>query len=312
MPVNDVDVFALVIVCILSGATDILALEGLETQNVVQALERHSARHGVPAHIFVDNGTQLKALQSANFKVQDIHAQVFETMGIKVSVSNPKAHEERGRVERRIGLIRKTLEKSLIGSQVPVQTALQWETLFAKIANSIDNLPLAKGNTDSSSPFGFEILTANRLKLGRNNFRSLASEGIHIEMSNNLSRLLDRNRKLYHTWYQLFIDEIQDLNLHPPKWCTSSRLPKEGDILLFVMNDQSYHKSENQWKLGRAISATKDSITIEYFVNNQKAGKLKPRTVTRNPRDTAILFSVCELYPNSKEYFLANSTEQPK
>ena len=233
-------------------------------------------------------------------------------MGIKVSVSNPKAHEERGRVERRIGLIRKTLEKSLIGSQIPVQTALQWETLFAKIANSIDNLPLAKGNTDSNSPFGFEILTANRLKLGRNNFRSLASEGIHIEMSNNLSRLLDRNRKLYHTWYQLFIDEIQDLNLHPPKWRTSSRLPKEGDTLLFIMNDSSYHKNERQWKLGRVVSASKDSVVIEYFVNTQKAGKLKPRVITRNPRDTAILFSVHELYPNSKEYFLANTAEQPK
>ena len=32
-----IDVFALVIVCIFSGATDILALEGLETQNVVRA-----------------------------------------------------------------------------------------------------------------------------------------------------------------------------------------------------------------------------------------------------------------------------------
>jgi len=51
-------IYALVIVCLLTGATNILALEGLETQDVVQALERHSARHGVPAVLFVDNGTQ--------------------------------------------------------------------------------------------------------------------------------------------------------------------------------------------------------------------------------------------------------------
>ena len=93
-----VDVYALVIVCILSGATNILALESLETQSVVQALERHSSQHGVPAHIFVDNGIQLKALNTANFKIQDLNTHVFETMGMKVLVSNAKAHEERGRV----------------------------------------------------------------------------------------------------------------------------------------------------------------------------------------------------------------------
>ena len=27
------------------------------------------------------------------------------------------------------------------------QTVLQWETLFSKIANSVDNLPMAKGST---------------------------------------------------------------------------------------------------------------------------------------------------------------------
>ncbi len=39
-----------------------LAFEGLETQDVVLAIERHSSRHCVPAILFVDNGTQLMAL----------------------------------------------------------------------------------------------------------------------------------------------------------------------------------------------------------------------------------------------------------
>ena len=40
-----VKVYALVIVCIMTEATNILALEGLETADMVQALERHSSRH---------------------------------------------------------------------------------------------------------------------------------------------------------------------------------------------------------------------------------------------------------------------------
>ena len=55
-------IYALVIVCLLTGARNMLAYEGLETQDVVLAIERHSSRHCVPAILFVDNGTQLMAL----------------------------------------------------------------------------------------------------------------------------------------------------------------------------------------------------------------------------------------------------------
>ena len=43
------------IVCLMSGATNIMALEGIETQDVWMALERHSNRYGVPGFIYVNN-----------------------------------------------------------------------------------------------------------------------------------------------------------------------------------------------------------------------------------------------------------------
>ena len=51
----------------MTGATNILALEGLEIADVVQALERHASRHGIPAVVFVDNRAQLKTLGQAKF-----------------------------------------------------------------------------------------------------------------------------------------------------------------------------------------------------------------------------------------------------
>ena len=57
-----IKIYGLVIVCLLSGATNIMALEGIETQDVCAIIESHSNRYGVPGFIFVDNGTQLKAL----------------------------------------------------------------------------------------------------------------------------------------------------------------------------------------------------------------------------------------------------------
>ena len=43
---------------------------------------------------------------------------------------------------------------------------LQWETLFSKIANTVDNLPITKGDTSNNTNLGYEIITLNRLKLG--------------------------------------------------------------------------------------------------------------------------------------------------
>ena len=67
-----VKVYRLVIVCLMSGATNIMALEGIETQDVCMAVERHSNRYGVPGFIYLDNWTQLKALQYASFSLRDL------------------------------------------------------------------------------------------------------------------------------------------------------------------------------------------------------------------------------------------------
>ena len=302
-----VNVYALVIVCLLTGATSIIALEGIETQDVVLAIEKHSYLHGIPAEAFIDNGTQLKALQHASFSIQAIDTQLQDSLGLRVSVSNAKSHEERGRVERRIGLIREMLQR-LSQQSTQVMSALQWDTLFAKVANAIDNLPLAKGNTSNANELGYEILTANRIKLGRNNHRSLAGSGIHLEMSPSLTRILDRNREIHQAWYQLFIDQIHLLTLKPPKWDTTGRQPVEGDIVLFVINDSGYGKKDRTWRLGKVINVQGSKVDIQHSIGGKGCSR-KTSILQRNPREVSILFSAEELFVNSNEYFQKITTE---
>ena len=185
---KELKVYVIVIVCLLSGACNILAMKGCETQDVVAAIERHFARYGVPGSKYIDNGTQLKALKHSSMSLRD-HAQVQDSLGIQVILSTVKVHSERGRVERKIRSLRESLEKMGINTDHP-QTVLQWETLFAKIANTVDNLPMAKGNTSNSSNLGHEIITPSRLKLGRNNYRSLEGSGVKLYMASNLVALL--------------------------------------------------------------------------------------------------------------------------
>ena len=306
-----IEIYALVMVCLLTGATSIMALEGLETQDVVAALERHSARHGIPAHIFIDNGTQLKTLRRAEFSIRDLQLQVSESMGMEVSVSHAKSHEERGRVERKIKFLRASLASITENRNLPVQTAIMWETLFAKIASTIDDLPIAKGNSSNRDAWGFEILTANWIKLGRNNNRSMEGAGISVDLSPNLIKLLQRNRQIYHAWYQLFMDDIHNINLRPDKWTKSTPLPGEGDVVMFVMNDSAHSKEGRQWKLGRVSHVNKRTITIQYTQNSKQSKTPATHTVQRNPREVSVIVALDELYTNSKAYFKTiNDTSQ--
>ena len=77
------------------------------------AIERHSARYGVPGSLYIDNGTQLKALKHSSLCLRDMHGQVQDSLGIQVVVSSAKVHSERGRVEQKIRSLRESLEKSV-------------------------------------------------------------------------------------------------------------------------------------------------------------------------------------------------------
>ena len=133
---------ALVIVCLITSGTSILVLDGLTTQAVVQALERHASRYGMPGEVHVDSGSQLEKLRDTSFNIRDIDGQEHRGMKFKLSVSTPKAHNEHGRVERKIRTLRDMLDR-LSAATTVCNTLIGWETLFARIASQIDDLPIA-------------------------------------------------------------------------------------------------------------------------------------------------------------------------
>merc|ERR1711973_591089 len=158
---KSIKVYALVVVCMLTSATNILALEGIETQEILRALSRHSSRYGVPAEIFVDAGAQMIALENAEFSVRDLDMRIQRPKGVKVNVATPKAHHEQGRVEVKIRILRDLLERS--GKTNTVMTPLDWETEFALMASMMDDVPMAKGRPTNAREFTHEILSPNRL-----------------------------------------------------------------------------------------------------------------------------------------------------
>ena len=134
---------------------------------------------------------------------------IQEDLGIKIIVSYGSLRERTSRKKDQSS----PGDHGEVGSEFFI-TCLQWDTLFSRISNAIDNLPIARGNN-------FNNITPNRLKLGSNNYRSLEGTGITLEMSTNFTKILDRNQSIYQQWFQGFINNVHLLNLRPNKWLES-------------------------------------------------------------------------------------------
>ncbi len=96
-----------------------------------------------------------------------------------MTVASPKAHHEQGQVERRVRVLRDMLHR-LSDTDDTCQTLLEWETVFARIASQVDDVPIARGSANAATDLGWEIITPNRLKLGRNAHRNLEGPVVWI------------------------------------------------------------------------------------------------------------------------------------
>ena len=291
------EVYGLVIVCLLSSATNILVLEGLESQDIVRALEFHSSIYGAPRNVYVDSGSQLMTMTNANARIRDINSVVFDNLGMIVKVSNPKSHEERGRVEAKVKIIRSMMEKLSVNKS-HAMTALSWQTLFSKIASDIDNVPICRGNASNAADFGFDIITPNRLKIGRNNFRAL--EDSFVLSGATEVDLLEAYRKVQTVWYQILLDRLHYLIPKPKKWLKTDCV-NVGAVVIFILKDAGVLK-HNTWSLGRVVEADARSLRIEYY----GPGKKRLLSVTRCPRQVSVIHDVNDIPINTIEYYEEN------
>jgi hypothetical protein len=283
---------ALVLCCLLSGATAIYMLEDWSVASVVQALERHACRYGVPSQIFIDAGSQLKKLSSATFSIMDLSSSVRNKFACEVIQAPPKAHSAQGRVERRIGLIRDLLEK--LGQSNMLLSFLNWETLFARIANDLNNLPLARPSSTSLIRPEWSVITPNRLILGRNNRRSLTGPLI---IDNTPSVVLERIQDVQEAWYKLFLKTLH-LFVPRPKWYESDDVFVH-DIVLFFIDDSPIKQRSMIWHYGVVVAIDGLRLTIEYTLPPSVTRKL----IERSKRDVVRIAGEDELDFNTESHF---------
>ena len=283
---------ALVLCCLLSGATAIYMLEDWSTQSVMHALERHGCRYGFPSQLYVDSGSQLKKLASVTYSIVDLATSLRAKFCCDIVVAPPKSHSSQGRVERRIGLIKTALSK--LAEAGFLLSFLGWECLFSRIANDLNNLPISRASSTGTTRPEWSVLTPNRLLLGRNNKRSMVGP---LVVDATPSVCFERMQEAQEEWYKLFMKQIH-LFVPSPKWFHSDSV-QQGDVVLFFLGTHM-KATGTVWHYGLVTSVSGLTLTIEYTVPPSNTKK----SLTRGMRDVVRIAHETELDFNSEAHAL--------
>ena len=297
---------ALVITCINTSAVSIWVLETGKAPSVLNAILRHSYRYGYPAVAYIDLGPGLVKGCEQQVMLSNHSTLLRQACGMRVVPKPPQAHSQRGKVERAVQTLKKWVkhrELSLLK-----QSFVGWETTFAFIANFLNNQPMARLSKNRSLTTDLnEIITPNRLLLGRNNQRCPTFiEDFKSGAKGYEARLL-KNSQINQKWYELLLKSVPSL-VYRPKWFTSSEHPPEvGDYVLFKHTESTFGNEHNVWriglvtKVGSSQSSTTLEFTLAYKVATKSAKKsakdwtVSDHSTTRVLREIVLLHTEAEI-----------------
>ena len=276
-----------VFVCCTTGAVDLKVLEDYSTKSFVKAFVRFSCKVGFPRKLLPDAGSQLvKACESTTLVFSDIRSQLHEVC-VSFEVAPVGAHYMHGKVERKIRHEKESFEKHLHGHKL---TAIDWATLGYQIANAINNLPIGLG-TVCRDLENIDLVTPNRLLLGRNNSRSPMGT---LKLSYDVLKLIEQNDNIFRVWFQAWLVSCAPNLMHHPKWYHSDKDLKVGDVVLFLKSEKEFEKLY-QYGMIHELKVGRDGKIRKVVVEYQNYEEKTKRRVPRGTREIVVINPVGEL-----------------
>ncbi len=283
---DSIEAWGVAIKCCATGVVGLYVMIGYDTDNFLLAFQRHIYRYGTPVEVRIDAGSQLvKGLKEMKVVLADIAKTINIENGSSLSfrIAPPGAHNWNGIVERSIKEIKKITNTVFKGRYF---SAIQFETALGFVANELNNLPLCLRDK-STNLDGLDLLTPNRLVMGRNNCRAAMGK-ITVETPGPMLRSMEEIEK---AWWKVFQEtRLADFFPKSRKWCKTTTQPKVGQIVVFL-RDTSNAFGSSIFRLGKikTIFPSKDGVVrkveIEYRLFKAKATSV----VVRSLRNVAIL-----------------------
>ena len=291
--------YFLVGVCLITSAVSIWALEDLTTESVLRGLECHSSIYGWPLVLLPDLQSSFVTLEHVQFSFRDLQGKLLADQGVILDFCTPLHHQEHGKVEARVKLLKEYLQKAAENGFR--HSFLQWESVGLKVAAFLNSLPIARGlDTGPQSDFGLMgVITPNHFLIGSNGNRALAGS---CKIIGHRSEILDKVNKTSE-----FLCNLLHENLHrflPGATGATDKLPTVGDIVIFVMTDNI--RSRNMtWKYGKVTEILVDGRKGKVKIQYKNSSEVVWREVDRHVSQVVLLVSLDDLFLNTREHKIA-------
>ena len=280
------EAWGVAIKCCATSAIGLYVMVGYDTDNFLLAFQRHIYRYGTPIQVRIDAGSQLvKGMRDMRIFLADVVKTINCENGANLSfkIAPPGAHNWNGMVERSIKEIRKVLNTVFKGKYFSV---IQFETALGYIANELNNLPFCLRSRYNNLD-GLDLLTPNRMLLGRNNGRSALGR-IVLESPGPMIQSMEEIEK---AWWKVFQEaRLADFFPKSNKWNHTSLQPKVGQIVIFL-RDTSNALGSSIFRLGRikTVYPSKDGVVRKVEIEYRLFKSKTTSSVVRSLRNVAIL-----------------------
>ena len=270
-----------------TGAVAVYLMQNYSTPAFLQAFTRFACRFGYPQKLFIDEGSQLmKACKEMELSFKCISETVSDKyqVGIEFETCPVGGHNANGIVERSIREIKKIFNAVYGGLKLDM---MSYETAFQWTANEMNNIPVCLGSrTDNLEHI--DLITPNRLMLGRNNRRA----PMDCATVSSPSRLMEQMQKVRDAWWKVWSQErLQDYIPTSSKWTKSSPALKVGDIVCFLLSSKEDSIGGPKWKIARVkeVETSEDGLVRHVILEYKNAEEKVFRTTRRSARKIAVL-----------------------
>ena len=201
-----INIWFLIFCCCTTGAVNIKVMDNYSTCAFLLGFIRFSCCVGYPKMLLPDEGSQLvKGCKEMQLSFHDIRNKLNTEYGIEFETCPVGGHNMHGKVERKIQHVKSSMSKRLDNERLSV---IQWETLGDQIANCVNDTPLALRHVTQDLD-QIDLLTPNRLILGRNNERS-PSGPLHV--TNDSEKIIKRNGEIINAWFEYWLKLCTKVN----------------------------------------------------------------------------------------------------
>ena len=283
-----VKIYFAVYCCSVTSTVSLKVMEDYNAASFMQSFIRFSCNVGVPKLLVSDTGSQLvKGYGDMRIDFTDLRNRLHREESVEFEIVPVGGHNMTGKVERVIKEVKASIELSYDKQRFSI---LQWETIGEQIANTINDMPLAIRNIVSDFE-EMDLVTPNRLRIGRNNNRSPVGP---LFVTNDPTKFFTANENIFNTWFEAWLTSHVHKLMPQPKWFKTNHHIKEGDIVLFLKKEG---KLNTTYQYGMVKTATpgKDGIIRKVNVKYRNHTESVDRETCRAVRQLTVIHSVDEL-----------------